>query len=85
MIFGTCPHLSIGRSFEALHNLQSNLVSLGSFAIFSLMTGQAIERASTQPINGTSIINERVNIATTLTLMVGLVHVSGSERALTDR
>lgn len=50
------------------------------------MTAQAIDRVSPQPINGTrwplnntSIIDERVSVATTLALMVGLVQVSGSE------
>ncbi|CAF1641455.1 unnamed protein product [Adineta ricciae] len=74
MIFGTCPHLSIG-----------------SFAVVSLMTAQAIENVIQLPMNGmmnnqTSfsfstesdllMTDERINLATTLAFLVGFVQLS---------
>ncbi|CAF3881784.1 unnamed protein product [Adineta steineri] len=71
MIFGTCPHLSIG-----------------TFAVISLMTAQAISGTPLQSfniINNQSyvasniydeiIINEKVGIATTLAFLVGLIQL----------
>ncbi|CAF1544697.1 unnamed protein product, partial [Adineta steineri] len=70
MIFGTCPHLSIG-----------------TFAVISLMIAQAIEGvvpSSMDMINNTTIVsnesnsllnNEKVQVATTLALLVGLVQL----------
>lgn len=73
MIFGTCPHLSIG-----------------TFAVISIMTAQAIEGAMSSsmnllqmnetlsdPTNPTvdAILSEKIGIATTLALLVGLVQL----------
>ncbi|CAF1961203.1 unnamed protein product [Rotaria magnacalcarata] len=74
MIFGTCPHLSIG-----------------TFAVISLMTAQAIESVIQPAMNmidgnqtmssisssGSDLlmINERISIATTLAFLVGLVQL----------
>ncbi|CAF1291273.1 unnamed protein product [Adineta steineri] len=70
MIFGTSPHLSIG-----------------TFAVISLMTAQAIDSVSLQPMNlimsnesisnatDSLIIDTKVNIATTLALLVGLIQI----------
>ncbi|CAF1253318.1 unnamed protein product [Adineta steineri] len=70
MIFGTSPHLS-----------------MGTFAVISLMTAQAIDSVSLQPMNlimsnesisnatDSLIIDTKVNIATTLALLVGLIQI----------
>ncbi|CAF1109888.1 unnamed protein product [Adineta ricciae] len=71
MIFGTCPHLSIG-----------------TFAVISLMVAQAIEGILSSPMhvisNGNetfsnesipSLIDEKIRISTTLALLVGLIQI----------
>ncbi|UJR16211.1 hypothetical protein I4U23_003121 [Adineta vaga] len=71
MIFGTCPHLSIG-----------------TFAVISLMVAQAIEGVINSPLrmmnNSTEIssnqsmsllTDEKISIATTLALLVGLIQI----------
>ncbi|CAF1228653.1 unnamed protein product [Rotaria sordida] len=72
MIFGTCPHLSVG-----------------TFAILSLMTAEAINEIPLESFNGINnqsydvtlnlsdamIINEKVGIATTLAFLVGLMQL----------
>ncbi|CAF3537398.1 unnamed protein product [Rotaria sordida] len=71
MVFGTCPHLS-----------------LGTFAITSLMTGQVIDGASLQSLNVINnqsyipsnisdaiVISEKVGLATTLAFVVGIIQL----------
>ena len=73
MIFGTCPHLSVG-----------------TFAVISLMVAQAIEGAIGSSVlnvsnlnetvlfsNGSDslIIDEKIRIAATLALLVGIFQV----------
>ncbi|CAF3504424.1 unnamed protein product [Rotaria socialis] len=77
MIFGTCPHLSIG-----------------TFAIISLLTAKAINGVSLPPLNSTindsiiesnfsyisnvssdALINEKLGVATTLAFVVGLIQL----------
>jgi MFS superfamily sulfate permease-like transporter len=71
--------------------LKSLLFFVGTFAVVSLMTAQAIESVSQHSMNLISnnqsfslisnvtdsfIINEKLNLATTLALLVGLIQVN---------
>ncbi|CAF3969115.1 unnamed protein product, partial [Adineta steineri] len=71
MIFGTCPHLSVG-----------------TFAVISLMTAQAIDGVplqsfdtinnqsyTTETVSDVMIINEKLGIATTLAFLAGLIQL----------
>jgi len=71
--------------------LKSLLFFVGTFAVVSLMTAQAIESVSQHSMNlinnnqsfslisnvtDSFIINEKLNLATTLALLVGLIQVN---------
>ena len=90
-IFGTCPHLSIGRvRFLRVEDLVMLSFS-GTFAVISLMTAQAIEGVvppstnsidqelmsiSSANISNPSMMSNKISAATTLALLVGLVQVN---------
>ena len=90
MIFGTCPHLSIGEPDGVRISSWERDASVGTFAVISIMTAQAIDGVSPPAmglmdannsstiesnLTDSSVDSEKLAVATTLALLVGFVQV----------